>query len=133
VGESGQDFHLPGRRRRRVLPSRFVYVREVERAPDAHLPDPVDPHKIGQGIGVYFTTPELGTTSILPFFEDRKFKTGPAGTGPNKARPGGVFPIHFVTRITDPRGVDVEARFTLASVKLKFIENAGPRTWSDAT
>lgn len=37
-----------------------VYVQEVERAQTSHFPDPVDPHKIGQGIGVLFHQPQLG-------------------------------------------------------------------------
>ena len=54
------------------------YVREVERAQTSHLPDPIDPHKIQQGIGVWFTNLNWGNVDFA-ILEDRKFKTGPAG------------------------------------------------------
>lgn len=57
------------------------YVRMVERCQTAHLPDPVDPAPIGQGIGVYFTRLRIGDADFA-IVEDRKFKTGPLGRVP---------------------------------------------------
>ena len=40
------------------------YVKAVERAQTWHLPDPVDPRPIGQGIGVYFTSLNVGAVGL---------------------------------------------------------------------
>ena len=48
----------------------------VQRTQSAHLPDPVDPVPIEQGITVYFTEMSYGGVSFA-IIEDRKFKTGP--------------------------------------------------------
>ncbi|MGC6464359.1 MAG: hypothetical protein ACON5N_02135, partial [Akkermansiaceae bacterium] len=40
------------------------YVREVERAQTSHFPDPIDPHKIQQGIGVWFTNLNWGNVDF---------------------------------------------------------------------
>ena len=67
-----------------------IYVQEVERAQTSHFPDPVDPQKIGQGIGVYFTNLNWGKIDFA-ILEDRTFKTGPAGRVPLRSGgPGGV-------------------------------------------
>ena len=52
------------------------YIKEVERAQTAHLPDPYDPTPIAQGIGVYYTDLNWGGISFA-ILEDRKFKSGP--------------------------------------------------------
>jgi hypothetical protein len=56
-----------------VMPA--YHVREVEWAQTSHLPDPVDPAPIRQGIGVYFTRMKVGRIDFA-IIEDRKFKTG---------------------------------------------------------
>ncbi|MDO6518790.1 alkaline phosphatase D family protein [Zobellia uliginosa] len=53
-----------------------AYIKEVERAQTAHLPDPYDPMPIEQGIGVYYTDLKWGGISFA-IIEDRKFKSGP--------------------------------------------------------
>ena len=52
------------------------WVNAVQRTQSAHLPDPVDPAPIEQGITVYFTEMMYGGVSFA-IIEDRRFKTGP--------------------------------------------------------
>ncbi len=86
-----------------------VYVKEVERAQTSHLPDPVDPRKIGQGIGVYFTNLNWGNIDFA-ILEDRKFKTGPAGRVPKQ----GPRPDHIRNPNYDPDSVTLRGRFCWA-------------------
>ena len=60
------------------------WVRLVERTQTGHLPPPVDPRPVEQGIGVYFTAFPYGGVSFA-VLEDRKFKVGPAS---DEARAG---------------------------------------------
>ncbi|MEM7010189.1 MAG: hypothetical protein AAF585_01795 [Verrucomicrobiota bacterium] len=94
-----------------------VYVQEVERAQTSHFPDPADPHKIGQGIGVYFTNLNWGGVDFA-ILEDRKFKTGPAGRVPKQ----GPRPDHIRNPEYDPASVDVEGAILLGERQLKFID-----------
>lgn len=103
-----------------------VYVQEVERAQTSHLPDPVDPHKIGQGIGVYFTNLNWGNIDFA-ILEDRKFKTGPAGRVPKQ----GPRPDHIRNPDYDPASVDVAGAILLGERQLKFIDSWA-QDWSDA-
>ncbi|WP_442511447.1 hypothetical protein SH528x_003128 [Novipirellula sp. SH528] len=103
-----------------------VYVKEVERAQTSHLPDPVDPHKIGQGIGVYFTNLNWGNIDFA-ILEDRKFKTGPAGRVPKQ----GPRPDHIRNPEYDPASVDVEGAILLGERQLKFIDDWA-QDWRDA-
>ena len=57
-----------------TMPARFV--RAVERSQTSHLPDPVDPEPVLQGIGVHFTELRYRGASFA-IVEDRKFKTAP--------------------------------------------------------
>jgi hypothetical protein len=78
---------------RKIPPGRekgFVYggyveppewVNAVQRTQCAHLPDPVDPAPVEQGIAVYFTELAYGGVSFA-IIEDRKFKTGPESAFP---------------------------------------------------
>jgi hypothetical protein len=70
-----------------------AYVNMVQRQQTWHLPDPVDPAPIDQGIGVFFTRMVVGGLDCA-ILEDRKFKTGPCGAIPEF----GPRPDH----ITDP-------------------------------
>ncbi len=94
-----------------------VYVQEVERAQTSHLPDPFDPRKIGQGIGVYFTNLNWGNIDFA-ILEDRKFKTGPAGRVPKQ----GPRPDHIRNPDYDPASVDVPGAILLGERQLKFID-----------
>ena len=102
------------------------YVKEVERAQTSHLPDPVDPHKIGQGIGVWFTNLNWGGVDFA-ILEDRKFKTGPAGRVPKQ----GPRPDHIRNPDYDPASVDVEGAILLGERQLKFIDGWA-QDWQNA-
>ncbi|MCA9319920.1 MAG: alkaline phosphatase D family protein, partial [Planctomycetes bacterium] len=52
------------------------FVRWVEETQTAHLPDPIDPKPVEQGIGVYFTEWNFAGLSMA-ILEDRKFKDSP--------------------------------------------------------
>ncbi len=93
------------------------YVKEVERAQTSHFPDPVDPHKIGQGIGVWFTNLNWGNVDFA-ILEDRKFKTGPAGRVPKQ----GPRPDHIRNPDYDPASVDVDGAVLLGERQLKFLD-----------
>lgn len=103
-----------------------AYVREVERAQTSHLPDPVDPHKIQQGIGVWFTNFKWGNVDFA-ILEDRKFKTGPAGRVPKQ----GPRPDHIRNPEYDPASVDVDGAVLLGERQLKFL-NSWSSDWQDA-
>ena len=103
-----------------------AYVREVERAQTSHLPDPVDPHKIQQGIGVWFTNLNWGNVDFA-ILEDRKFKTGPAGRVPKQ----GPRPDHIRNPEYDPASVDVDGAVLLGERQLKFL-NSWSSDWQDA-
>lgn len=103
-----------------------VYVQEVERAQTSHFPDPVDPRKIGQGIGVYFTNLNWGGVDFA-ILEDRKFKTGPAGRVPKQ----GPRPDHIRNPDYDPASVDVKGAVLLGERQLKFL-NDWAQDWHQA-
>ncbi len=94
-----------------------VYVQEVERAQTSHLPDPVDPQKVGQGIGVYFTNLNWGNIDFA-ILEDRKFKTGPAGRVPKQ----GPRPDHIRNPEYDPASVDIAGAILLGQRQLDFLD-----------
>ncbi|MBK1877269.1 hypothetical protein [Pelagicoccus mobilis] len=102
------------------------YVKEVERAQTSHLPDPIDPHTIGQGIGVYFTNLNWGNVDFA-ILEDRKFKTGPAGRVPKQ----GPRPDHILNPDYDPASVDIDGAVLLGERQLKFIDE-WTQDWSEA-
>ncbi|MEZ4416421.1 MAG: alkaline phosphatase D family protein [Gemmatimonadota bacterium] len=62
-----------------------AWLNAVQRAQTSHLPDPVDPVPVDQGIGVYFTSWTYGGISFA-ILEDRKFKSAPANVLPAQAR-----------------------------------------------
>lgn len=99
------------------------YVKMVERAQTAHLPDPFDPTPIGQGIGVYYTELVLGGVSFA-ILEDRKWKTGPAGAIPEQ----GPRPDHITDPDYDPASLDLEGLVLLGERQHRFLEEwARPR------
>ncbi len=124
-GESGKISTLPGAADGGYAQP-GVYVQEVERAQTSHLPDPADPHKIGQGIGVYYTNLNWGNVDFA-ILEDRKFKTGPAGRVPKQ----GPRPDHIQNPNYDPASVDVPGAVLLGERQLKFIDQWA-QDWHDA-
>ena len=124
-GESGKISTLPG-----AADGGYAqpgdYVQEVERAQTSHLPDPVDPRKIGQGIGVYFTNLNWGNIDFA-ILEDRKFKTGPAGRVPKQ----GPRPDHIRNPDYDPTSVDIPGAVLLGERQLAFLD-AWAKDWKNA-
>lgn len=102
-----------------------VYVQEVERAQTSHLPDPADPHEIGQGITAWFTNLKWGNIDFA-ILEDRKFKTGPAGRVPKQ----GPRPDHIRNPNYDPDSVDVEGAVLLGERQLRFLDRWA-QDWRD--
>ncbi|MBX2815033.1 MAG: alkaline phosphatase D family protein [Saprospiraceae bacterium] len=96
------------------------YVKMVERCQTAHLPDPYDPTKIQQGIGVYYTNLLVGGVDFA-ILEDRKFKSGPAGKIPQQ----GPRPDHIRNPDYDPTSVDVPGLVLLGQRQLDFLAEWG--------
>lgn len=94
------------------------YVKMVERCQTAHLPDPIDPDTIQQGIGVYFTRYSLGPVD-LAIIEDRKFKSGPKGKIPQQ----GPRPDHVRNPDYDPASIDLPGLKLLGDRQLDFLEH----------
>jgi hypothetical protein len=102
------------------------YVKEVERAQAAHLPDPFDPTPIEQGIGVYYTSLNWGRISFA-ILEDRKFKTGPeAVRSAGKGRADHVPNAEFDVKSLDKPGLKM-----LGDRQLRFLDVWG-QDWRDA-
>lgn len=102
------------------------YVKMVERCQTWHLPDPVDPVPVEQGIGVYFTRLRVGGVDFA-ILEDRKFKTGPEGTIPQL----GPRPDHITDPAYDRKAVDLPGLQLLGERQLKFL-NAWSADWTGA-
>ncbi|MCK5001304.1 MAG: metallophosphoesterase [Anaerohalosphaera sp.] len=94
------------------------YVKQVERAQTSHLPDPYDPTPIQQGIGVYYTSLNIGRISFA-IIEDRKFKTGPKGIvshlGPRSD--------HINYPDYDPQDLDIPEAELLGERQLEFLRH----------
>ncbi|MDG2126323.1 MAG: hypothetical protein P8J87_21655, partial [Verrucomicrobiales bacterium] len=102
------------------------YVRMVERAQTWHLPDAYDPTPIEQGIGVYYTSLNVGGIDFA-IVEDRKFKTGPAGLIPKM----GPRPDHINDPSYDRSTVDVPEAVLLGERQLEFLWEWG-QDWGGA-
>ena len=99
-----------------------AYVNMVQRQQTWHLPDPGDPAPVEQGIGVYFTNLILGGIDFA-ILEDRKFKTGPAGTIPQL----GPRPDHIVDPAYDRKAVDLPGLELLGARQIRWLD-----AWADA-
>ncbi|HVJ68307.1 MAG TPA: metallophosphoesterase family protein [Caulifigura sp.] len=108
-----------------VFPAEYVNL--VQRQQSWHLPDPVDPAPVEQGITVYFTRLRVGGVDFA-ILEDRKFKTGPAGKIPQM----GPRPDHINDPKYDPKSIDVPGLELLGKRQEKFLEDWGT-DWSGAT
>lgn len=95
-----------------------AYVNMVQRAQAWHLPDPVDPAPVGQGIHVYFTRLRVGGIDFA-ILEDRKFKTGPMGAIPQM----GPRPDHISDERYDPKSIDLPGLQLLGERQLAFLRN----------
>ncbi len=110
------------------------YVKEVERCQTSHLPDPFDPTPIQQGIGVYYTSLNVGGISFA-ILEDRKFKTGWLEVLPDipaDFTTGTQRPHSFRYNNYDPTTLDVPDAKLLGDRQLHFLEEWA-KDWTDAT
>jgi 3',5'-cyclic AMP phosphodiesterase CpdA len=117
--EGGHSTHSGGADGGYFFPA--AYVNMVQRAQCWHLPDPVDPAPVRQGINVYFTRLRVGGIDFA-ILEDRKFKTGPMGTIPEM----GPRPDHINDERYDPRAIDLPGLELLGQRQLKFL-----RDWTE--
>lgn len=99
-----------------VMPAEWVKL--VERTQTSHLPDPVDPAPVEQGIGVYFTSMRYGHVDFA-ILEDRKFKSGPKGL----VQHNGPRPDHINDRTFDTSKADVAGAVLLGDRQLRFLES----------
>ena len=102
------------------------YVKMVERCQTWHLPDPIDPAPVEQGIGVYFTRLRVGGIDFA-VLEDRKFKTGPEGTIPQL----GPRPDHITDPSYDRTAIDLPDLELLGDRQIKFL-NHWSQDWTGA-
>jgi len=100
-----------------------AYVNMVQRQQAWHLPDPVDPAPVAQGIGVFFTRLVVGGLDCA-ILEDRKFKTGPIGTTPAM----GPRLDHITDPAYDRTSVDKPGLELLGARQLAWLEAWG-RDW----
>lgn len=98
------------------------YVKMVERCQTAHLPDAFDPTPIQQGIGVYYTSLNIGGIDFA-IIEDRKFKSGPAGKIPQQ----GPRPDHIRNTEYDPKSIDLPGLQLLGERQLTFLKEWGKK------
>ena len=98
-----------------------AYVNMVQRQQTWHLPDPVDPEPVEQGITVYFTRLIVGGVDFA-ILEDRKFKTGPLGTIPQL----GPRPDHITDPAYDRAAIDLEGLELLGERQMAWLA-----AWAD--
>jgi hypothetical protein len=122
--EGGHSTHSGGADGGYFFPA--AYVNMVQRAQCWHLPDPVDPVPVGQGITVYFTRLRVGGIDFS-ILEDRKFKTGPLGMIPQM----GPRPDHITDDRYDPTSIDLPGLKLLGERQLKFLR-AWTQDWTGA-
>ena len=94
-----------------------AYVNMVQRQQTWHLPDPVDPAPVEQGITVFFTRLVVGGLD-LAILEDRKFKTGPKGTIPVL----GPRPDHITDPTYDRAAIDLPGLELLGGRQLAWLD-----------
>jgi len=94
------------------------FVKMVERTQVSHLPDPFDSTPIKGGIGVYYSTLNLGRISFA-IIEDRKFKSGPLGlvTPTKSGRPDHVIDPNYTYAMADIQGAKL-----LGDRQLKYLD-----------
>ena len=94
-----------------------AYVNMVQRQQTWHLPDPVDPAPVEQGISVFFTRLVVGGIDFA-ILEDRKFKTGPKGSIPQL----GPRPDHVTDPAYDRKAIDLPGLELLGRRQLAWLD-----------
>jgi hypothetical protein len=96
------------------------YVKMVERAQTAHLPDPYHQAPLEQGIKAYFTSLKIGGVNFA-IIEDRKFKSGPNGKIPQQ----GPRADHINDPGYDPQTINLTELVLLGDFQHQFLEEWG--------
>ncbi|MGV3724426.1 MAG: alkaline phosphatase D family protein, partial [Actinomycetota bacterium] len=94
-----------------------AWLNMMQRTQTSHLPDPVDPSPVEQGIGVYFTALTLGGIGFA-ILEDRKFKSSPEIVKAEKTLDNHITEVGFDTRKADLPGASL-----LGDRQLKFLRD----------
>ena len=94
------------------------WVNMVQRTQCSHLPDPVNPESVGEGIETYYTDMLYGGVSFA-ILEDRKFKSAPRALLPDANVRNG-FPLN---PDYDLRKADHPKAKLLGDGQLQFLEN----------
>lgn len=98
------------------------YVKMVERAQTAHLPDPYHKEELDQGIKAYFTNLKIGDVDFA-IIEDRKFKSGPNGKIPKQ----GPRADHINDPNYDPESINLPELVLLGDLQHKFLTQWGKK------
>lgn len=96
------------------------YVKMVERAQTAHLPDPYHKAPLEQGLTAYFTNLKIGAVDFA-IIEDRKFKSGPNGKIPQQ----GPRADHINDPNYDPDSINLPELVLLGDLQHEFLAKWG--------
>ena len=96
------------------------YVKMVERAQTAHLPDAYNQVPIEQNIKTYFTSLKIGDVDFA-IIEDRKFKSGPNGKIPQQ----GPRADHINDPNYNPDTINLPELVLLGDLQHQFLEEWG--------
>ena len=96
------------------------YVKMVERAQTAHLPDAYHKSPLEQGIKAYFTNLKIGGVDFA-IIEDRKFKSGPNGKIPQQ----GPRADHINDPSYNPDSINLPELVLLGELQHQFLEKWG--------
>ena len=91
------------------------WLNMIQRTQTSHLPDPIDPAPVAQGIGVYFTQLVWGEIGFA-ILEDRKFKSSPSIIKAEMTRDS-----HITQKDYDTRQVDLPGASLLGERQIKFL------------
>ena len=98
------------------------YVKMVERAQTAHLPDPYHKEALNQGITTYFTNLKIGDVDFA-IIEDRKFKSGPNGKIPKQ----GPRADHINDPNYNPESINLPDLVLLGDLQHEFLSKWGKK------
>jgi hypothetical protein len=96
------------------------YVKMVERAQTAHLPDAYHQVPLEQGIKAFFTSLKIGGVDFA-IIEDRKFKSGPNGKIPKQ----GPRADHINDPNYNPESINLPELVLLGDLQHQFLEEWG--------
>ena len=98
------------------------YVKMVERAQTAHLPDSYHKEALNQGITTFFTNLKIGDVDFA-IIEDRKFKSGPNGKIPKQ----GPRADHINDPNYNPESINLPDLVLLGDLQHEFLSKWGKK------